>query len=243
MPITIQPMTFKYKNGNTFQAVDCLKGDPVDVQINGTSILNNGVANIPLASDNNLGLVKTNIKYGIVSNPSNGEIMIRSASDTTIKEGTDWYRPVTPYYQHYSVFYGLAKAAGDSTQSSSSNAIGTYTNEAKAAIQSMLGINLASIASEVEIPLVETISGTTPSITGEPNVRYICGEVTTLSITPPANGTIDVIFESGSTATTLTVPNTVKWPAWFDATTLVANTTYEILITDGVYGAVMSWAT
>lgn len=107
----------------------------------------------------------------------------------------------------------------------------------------MLGIDLASIASEVEIPLVETVSGTTPSITGQPNTRYTCGEVSTISITPPASGTVDVIFESGSTAAVLTVPNTVKWPAWFDATALETNTIYEILITDGVYGAVMTWAT
>lgn len=88
---------------------------------------------------------------------------------------------------------------------------------------------------------IETITGTTPSITGLPNYRYKCGEVSTISITPPSTGTIDVIFSSGSTATTMTVPNTVKWPAWFDATALEANTTYEILITDGVYGAVMTW--
>ena len=73
--------------------------------------------------------------------------------------------------------------------------------------------------------------------------RYVCGEVSTLSLTPPESGSMDVIFESGSTATILTVPNTVKWPVWFDATSLEADTTYEILITDGAYGSVMTWAT
>ena len=38
------------------------------------------------------------------------------------------------------VFYGLAKAAGDTTQASSGNPVGTYTEEAKAAIRAMLGI-------------------------------------------------------------------------------------------------------
>lgn len=89
--------------------------------------------------------------------------------------------------------------------------------------------------------LIEEVSGTTPSITGQPNVRYVCGEVSTISITPPSSGTIDVFFESGSTAAVLNVPNTVKFPAWFDTTELNVNTVYEIMITDGVYGSVMIW--
>lgn len=99
------------------------------------------------------------------------------------------------------------------------------------------GIPLTDLASNVQ-----NISGTTPSITGVSGMRYICGEVSTLSITPPESGDMEVIFGSGSTATVLTVPNTVKFPAWFDATALEANCTYDIIITDGVYGVVMSWA-
>jgi hypothetical protein len=90
---------------------------------------------------------------------------------------------------------------------------------------------------------VETVSGTNPVITGVANTRYICGEVSTISITPPASGIIDVIFTSGSSVAVLTVPNTVKWPSGFDPTSLEANTTYELNILDGVYGAVMTWAT
>lgn len=86
---------------------------------------------------------------------------------------------------------------------------------------------------------VQTVTGTAVTITGDPNVRYICGEVTTLSITPPANGTIIVRFESGSTATTLTLPNTVKMPEWWIAPE--ANYIYELCIEDGVYGSVISW--
>lgn len=89
---------------------------------------------------------------------------------------------------------------------------------------------------------VETVSGTNPVITGVANTRYICGEVSTISITPPASGIIDVIFTSGSSVAVLTVPNTVKWSNGFDPTALEANTTYEINILDGVYGAVMTWS-
>ena len=90
---------------------------------------------------------------------------------------------------------------------------------------------------------VVSIEGTTPAITAVADTQYICGEVSTLSFTPSATGTCDVIFESGAVATTLTVPSTVKFPEWFDASALEANTTYEINITNGVYGAVMSWVT
>lgn len=86
-----------------------------------------------------------------------------------------------------------------------------------------------------------SVSGTTPTINAQAGVRYVCGEVATISITPPAIGITDVVFTSGSTAAVLTVPNTVKWPAWFDPTSLDANTTYEINIMDGVYGAVGVW--
>lgn len=89
---------------------------------------------------------------------------------------------------------------------------------------------------------VSTISGSTPSIIAEENCRYVCGEVSTISITPCAQGICDIQFTSGSPATVLTIPNTVKFPEWFDATTLEANTVYEFSIVDGVYAAVAQWA-
>ena len=88
------------------------------------------------------------------------------------------------------------------------------------------------------------VSGTTPVITAVANTQYICGEVATLDITLPASGCIDVVFESGSTPTVLTVTpptgQTTHWPDWFDPTSLDANTRYEINI-DNTYGVVASW--
>ena len=222
-------------------AIQNMLGVPGDVQVNGTSIVNNGVANIPIGSSSDFGVYKVGTSFGVRVN-DNGVLRTDAAGSSTIKAGTNGYFPIVPLRQHESVFYGLATAAGDTTQASSSNAVGTYTTEAKAAIHTMLGIDPVAIAAQVEIPLIETVSGTTPSITGQPNIRYNCGEVSTISITPPASGSIDVFFESGSTAAVLTVPNTVKWPEWFDASSLEADTVYEILITDGVYGSVMTWA-
>lgn len=87
---------------------------------------------------------------------------------------------------------------------------------------------------------VETVTGTTPSITGVSNHRYVCGEVSTISITPPSSGIIDVVFESGTTPAVLTATG-VSFPAWFDSTSLEASVTYEICIADGM-GVVAKWA-
>ena len=185
------------------------------------------VKNTDYANENNAGIVKSSTYYGTRMLP-NGAIGIYRALSTGIKAGIDDYRPIVPYVQDASTFYGLAKAAGDTTQSASSNTVGNYTETAQSKIHEML-----------DAPV--TVSGTTPTITGKAGIRYVCGEVSTLSITPPASGIIDVVFTSGSTPTVLTVPSTVKFPEWFDPTSLVANTTYEINIADGVYGAVMAW--
>ena len=88
---------------------------------------------------------------------------------------------------------------------------------------------------------VVTVSGTTPSITGVDGSRYICGTVSTITITPPASGCIDIVFTSGTTPALLTATG-VTWPEWFDATALEAGRVYEINIADG-FGAVMTWPT
>lgn len=104
------------------------------------------------------------------------------------------------------------------------------------------GIPLSDLADNTE-----SVSGTTPSITGMAGHRYICGECATLSVTAPASGCIDILFESGSTPTVLTVSSAktgvsaIKWANGFDPSALDANTTYEINILDGEFGVVGSW--
>lgn len=201
-----------------------LSGYLTDVQINGTSIVTDGVANVPIAGKS-AGVAKIDAGYGVTTTVD-GKLSISGALDVQIKLGTGGYRPITPPIQHKSVFYGLAKAAGDTTQSQSSNAVGDYTEDAKSAISDMLNGAVQ-------------ISGTDPTINAMSGIRYVCGEVLSLNFIPSANGICDVVFTSGSTPTVVTLPSTVKFPD--GSFTAEADTTYEINILDGVYGAVMSW--
>lgn len=221
--------------GQNVVEVTIAEAFPIDVQVNGTSVVSSGVATIPIATGvSSLGVVKGDANYGIQTAANGtGILMTLAANDSQVKAGAHYYSPVVPVRQHAATFYGLAKAAGDSTQSGSSNSIGTYTETAKSAISQML-----------DAP--ETVSGSTPSITAKAGVRYICGECSTLTIVVPASGCIDVVFESGSTPTVLTVtPPTgvtaVKWANGFDPTSLESNTIYEISILDGELGAALSW--
>ena len=196
-----------------------------DIQTNGSSVVNSGIANIPLASTTDFGVVMVGTGLTVASN----KLVVAGATAAEIKGGNSGNKPVSTYRQHEAVFYGLAKAAG-ADMASSNNAVGTYTIDAKAAIQAMLGVGTVD----------ETITGTTPNtINAVANHRYLCGEVSLLTFNPCSYGICELIFTSGSTPTVLTLPNTVKMPQWFD---IDVNRIYDIIITDGIYGAVTSWA-
>ena len=108
-----------------------------DVKVNGQSILQDGVANLPVAGTN-LGVIKIDADYGI-DRTNQQKAFIKKATDAQVKAGTDNYKPIVPNNQHQSVFYGLAKLAG-ADMKNSSNPVGTYTAEAKTAIQTMLDV-------------------------------------------------------------------------------------------------------
>lgn len=216
------------------RSFDVMDGDatdaPVqDVQIDGTSIVENGVASIPVGGAN-LGVLKPRGNaYGI--NQANGSLYLVKAAGNEIKSGDGDYKPIVTSNQHQSTFYGLAKAAG-SDEKNSTLPVGQYTEAAKSAINEMLNGAVS-------------VSGTTPTINALPGVRYVCGEVATITINPPASGIVDIVFTSGSTPTVLTVtpPSgmTMRWANGFDPTSLDADTVYEINIADGCLGVVGSW--
>ena len=202
-----------------------------DVQLDGTSVVSNGVAEIPVASNSTLGVVCVNDDGfgGLLVNQNTGELTARRALYRADLAGNSQTMMPTPAGSQTYVFYGLSKAAGYNDGNNVN--VGVYTEPAKSAISTMLTSPVS-------------VSGSTPSITALPGIRYVCGECTTLDITLPASGCIDVTFESGSTPTVLTVTPptgaTVKWAGGFDPTSLDADTTYEINICDGL-GVAGQW--
>lgn len=201
-----------------------------DVQIDGTSIVNEGVAKIPIVTSRNMaGAFRTKDESFYITN---GNIQINRPSDNYIRTGTDTVRVPTISQQHRVVFFGLAKAAG-SDEKNSTLPVGQYTEAAKSAINEMLNGAVS-------------VSGTTPTINALPGVRYVCGEVATITINPPTSGIVDIVFTSGSTPTVLTVtpPSgmAMMWLNGFDPTSLDADTVYEVNIADGCLGVVGAWS-
>lgn len=200
-----------------------------DVQVNGTSIVQDGIANVPMASATKLGVIRKGVGLSI---NNGGELYVPKPKDAELKAGTANYSPVTLGTQHSAVFYGLAKAAG-SDEKNSTLQVGQYTESAKSAISEMLNGSVS-------------VSGTTPTINAMPGVRYVCGEVSTIDIVTPETGIVDVVFTSGSTPAVLTVtpPSgmTMQWSNGFDPTSLDADTTYEINIMDGCLGVCGAWS-
>ena len=77
---------------------------------------------------------------------------------------------------------------------------------------------------------VVAVSGTTPTIEPQANTIYNCGELTSLTISnPPATGAYSIVFSSGATATTTTIPATILGLEDFASE---ANTIYEINVLD-----------
>lgn len=132
-------MHVKDQTTGSYDTVDILKSSGIDdVQVNGTSVVSQGVANVPVATNDTVGVVQANSNRGV--GVSANRLYIYKALGEDSKTGTNEYRPIVPYNQHIATFYGLAKAASDTTQSASTNPVGIYTDEAKVAIQKMLGI-------------------------------------------------------------------------------------------------------
>lgn len=105
-----------------------------DVQVNGSSVLTDGVANVPLMTTSTPGVAMRGPGLYI----SDGTLGVNTSSSTDIKGGlTGTLTQVSK--QHEATFYGLAKAAG-ADMAQSSNPVGQFTDEAKIAIQKMLGV-------------------------------------------------------------------------------------------------------
>ena len=101
--------------------------------------------------------------------------------------------------------------------------------------------DLSDIDNDLKTVLVTEIavSGTTPTVAPAANKIYKCGELTSLTISnPPADGAWSVVFTSGATPTSTTIPATILGLESFAAS---ADTLYEINVLDN-RAVVGSWA-
>ncbi len=142
--ITVDGVTVTYSPNDLYVTPS---GEVTDVQVNGSSVLGqNGVATIPTAgtsaAPNGVGVVGVNSNYGIAINTAQPGryLYLNSATSAEVKAGTAPYKAVAPYKQHEALFYGFAKLAG-ADMASSSNPVGTFTDDAKFAIAEMLGLS------------------------------------------------------------------------------------------------------
>jgi len=191
-----------------------------DVQINSTSILSGGVANIPKASTSDLGVSKINTVYGI-SITTNGELRTSAATDAEIESKSNTAKPLVPSTINKVIMEGLGSNSltwSDAYKASARNTIGAQ--EALTSGTNIKTINNTSLLGNgnisVQTPTNIVALSATDSITLADNTIYNGGEQTALTIALPSTDTIgflcEIDFSSGSTATTLTYPQSgITW--------------------------------
>ena len=222
----------EHPTGQTFDVMD---GDtptvPVqDVQVNGVSVLSDGVANVPLASNSDYGVAKVTSSYGL-SILSNGNLCLTPATEAIIKAGTDWYKPLGVRDLKSSIFYGLAKLAGADMASVSGETVGMYPEAQKVAIQKMLGI--------YEAPW---------ELIREDTVTHATSEL--LDITVDENGQafeltdIRLLIQVPTQETDFIISNYATVAAYYGATDKIAfvgigNSTYTIAANSGNYAMLL----
>lgn len=127
------------------------------------------------------------------------------------------------------------------TPSVSNAGVISWTNDGNKQNPASVDLAAAVIAALPASPTVTTVSGATPSIALADDTVYSAGTLTSLTVTGSLNEgeTCTIVFTSGSTATQLTMPASIKMP---DSFAVEASKIYEISVM-GTRGAVQSWAT
>lgn len=106
-------------------------GGGTDVRIDGESIVDDGVADIPRASSSAYGVVKTSETNGVSVSTSSGRLYIVRANDADIlgRGNGTVYKPITPTNLDLAVKAALCDGVG-----------AAWTEEEQAAAQARLGL-------------------------------------------------------------------------------------------------------
>lgn len=111
-----------------------------DVLINGTSIVTDGVANIPRATDKQLGLVTINRNGGLLFDVNSQYVTITQATNSNIDNRTNVPKPITPQQLDYAVKVAMTDGKG-----------AEWTLEEQASARARMGIDLKPM---LDAPLV-----------------------------------------------------------------------------------------
>lgn len=162
-----------------------------DVQVNGASILNDGVANIPIAGNSRLGVVFS-AGFGVIVTAS-GALAIIKATDALINAKANNFQPVVPSNLDYAVKVGVTTNTKE------------LTTEEKASACNWLGAGHQRTT---------VIDSTTPTIVLDKalaNTDYQYGTITSLSITEIENSYLETnIFFTAGSEITVDLPDTLK---------------------------------
>lgn len=96
-----------------------------DVQVNGTTIVTDKIANIPVATTSALGVIMVGAGLGLSINQSTGNISIQKASDAEIIAKTNNYKAIVPVNLDVAVREGLGNNSLTWTDAYKSNARNT----------------------------------------------------------------------------------------------------------------------
>lgn len=88
-----------------------IESESIDVQVNGTSIVNDGVANIPIMTHEKMGVAKYWNAYGIQANDEGYLQMLKAANDNIDKRDSN-YRAIVPTNFDYALKQGMCDGKG-----------------------------------------------------------------------------------------------------------------------------------
>ena len=123
-----------------------------DVQINGSSIVTDGVADIPVATASTYGVVKTSQSYGTLMR--SGAVTIAQATETEIDTRSNNYKPIVPNNLDYAVKSALCDGKG-----------AEYTDAEKASARERIGASGGKFELIEKITLTEDTSSIKRSAT------------------------------------------------------------------------------
>lgn len=227
------------KDADTFYYITDDDTSITDIKVNNVSVLNNGVANITVPTS--LSQLSEDTTHRIVTDTEKQTWNNKSNFSGSYNDLSN--KPTIPAEVTETTVanWGFTKNTGTYSKPSG----GIPKTDLTSSVQTSLGkadtsIQPSDLTNYQLKPTVQTITGTSATITPVDNTIYKCETLNSLTITnPTSSGIYSIIFTSGSTATTTVIPSSILGLESFSAS---ANTIYEINVYES-RAVVGSWVT